>query len=828
MRKVELASTQNNEPNPQALGSATSQQERAGVSLVTGAVGKPSKHESAVQHVSGSARYVDDLIEPANGLYAAVIRSPIAKGTLSKLDLSAVKASPGVVTVMTIDEVPGHKDIGPVFPGDPLMTSTEVKFFGQVLAVVAASTEMQARRAAQKAVIEFDPSAAGYNQPLLDPRKAVAKNSLVRPSHYMTLGDVDAAFAQSAQVLEAKQHVGGQEHFYLEGQVSLAMPTEEGGMLVYTSSQHPSEVQKLVAEVLDIPLNRVTVDMRRMGGGFGGKESQAAQWACLAALLADKTGRAVKLRLPRQDDMIMTGKRHPFANQYRIGIDAEGLIQAADIEVIGDCGNSPDLSDAIVDRAMFHADNAYFLPNARIAGHRALTNTVSHTAYRGFGGPQGMMIIERAMDDIARAVGKDPLDVRKLNLYGTDSVNPERSMTPYHQQVEFNYLPEIIEQLEDSSDYRARRTAIREYNKTSPILKKGLALTPIKFGISFTLQHLNQAGALIHIYTDGSIQVNHGGTEMGQGLHTKVGQIVAQTLGVKLESIQVTATRTDKVPNTSPTAASSGTDLNGKAAQNAALTLKQRLVEFLVAEKSTAENPLTAESIVMEDGMVSWGSSDDSNEPETMTFAELVQAAYVGRISLSSTGYYRTPKIWYDRDQAKGRPFFYFALGAAVSEVLVDTLTGEYKVTRVDILHDVGRSINPAIDRGQIEGGFIQGMGWLTTEELVWHEDGRLLSNNPATYKIPAIGDTPPVFNVELYEHANDEATVYNSKAVGEPPFMLAISVWSALRDAVSSLSDYTISPDLDAPATPERVLKAVMDVQRQLAETSLNQEAEL
>ncbi len=822
MRKVELAPTQNNEPNPQALDSAaTSQQERAGVSLVTGSVGKPSKHESAVQHVSGSARYVDDLIEPANGLYAAVIRSPIAKGTLSKLDLSAVKASPGVVTVMTIDEVPGHKDIGPVFPGDPLMTSTEVKFFGQVLAVVAASTEMQARRAAQKAVIEFDQSAAGYNQPLLDPRKAVAENSLVRPSHYMTLGDVDTAFAQSTQVLEAKQYVGGQEHFYLEGQVSLAMPSEEGGMLVYTSSQHPSEVQKLVAEVLDISLNRVTVDMRRMGGGFGGKESQAAQWACLAALLADKTGRAVKLRLPRQDDMIMTGKRHPFANQYRIGIDAEGLIQVADIEVIGDCGNSPDLSDAIVDRAMFHADNAYFLPNARIAGHRAFTNTVSHTAYRGFGGPQGMMIIERAMDDIARAVGKDPLDVRKLNLYGTETVNPERSVTPYHQQVEFNYLPEIIEQLEASSDYRARRTAISSFNKTSPILKKGLALTPVKFGISFTLQHLNQAGALIHIYTDGSIQVNHGGTEMGQGLHTKVGQIVAQTLGVKLESIQVTATRTDKVPNTSPTAASSGTDLNGKAAQNAALTLKQRLVEFLVAEKSTAEKPVAAESIVMEDGMVSWGSSDDSNESEKMTFAELVQAAYVGRISLSSTGYYRTPKIWYDRDQAKGRPFFYFALGAAVSEVLVDTLTGEYKVTRVDILHDVGRSINPAIDRGQIEGGFIQGMGWLTTEELVWHEDGRLLSNNPATYKIPAIGDTPPVFNVELYEHANDEATVYNSKAVGEPPFMLAISVWSALRDAISSLSDYTISPDLDAPATPERVLKAVMDVQRQLAESS-------
>ncbi len=830
MRKVE----QQGASSP--LGNLNDTADMAGVDVMTGAVGKPSKHESAVQHVTGSARYVDDLIEPANGLFAAVIRSPIAKGTLCKLDLNAVKTSPGVATVMTIDDVPGHKDIGPVFPGDPLMTSIEVKFFGQVLAVVAANTEMQARRAAQKAVMEFDDQDPGDHQPLLDPRKAVAENTLVRPSHFMTLGDVDAAFERSAQVLEAKQRVGGQEHFYLEGQVSLAMPTEEGGMLVYTSSQHPSEVQKLVAEVLDIPLNRVTVDMRRMGGGFGGKESQAGQWACLAALLADKTGRAVKLRLPRQDDMIMTGKRHPFANQYRIGIDTEGLIQAADIEVIGDCGNSPDLSDAIVDRAMFHADNAYCLPSARIAGHRAFTNTVSHTAYRGFGGPQGMMIIERAMDDIARVVGKDPLDVRTLNLYGSlnqssdqssdhqsSDDKPERSVTPYHQQVEHNYLPQIIERLEASSDYRARRAAITEWNKTSPILKKGLALTPVKFGISFTLQHLNQAGALIHIYTDGSIQVNHGGTEMGQGLHTKVAQIVAQTLGVTFEVIQVTATRTDKVPNTSPTAASSGTDLNGKAAHNAALTLKQRLVAFLAAEKSVPEA-----AIRFDNGLVTWGTTENKSENQSeieseseqmsMTFAELVQAAYVGRISLSSTGYYRTPKIWYDRDQAKGRPFFYFALGAAVSEVLIDTLTGEYKVTRVDILHDVGRSINPAIDRGQIEGGFIQGMGWLTTEELVWHEDGRLLSNNPATYKIPAIGDTPPVFNVELYEHANDEATVYNSKAVGEPPFMLAISVWSALRDAVSSLSDYTISPDLDTPATPERVLTSVMAVQAAVA----------
>ncbi|WP_369856495.1 xanthine dehydrogenase molybdopterin binding subunit [Candidatus Thalassolituus haligoni] len=784
----------------------------AGQDIVSAALGKPSPHESAIGHVSGSARYVDDMIEPANCLHAAVIRSSIAAGQITRLDLTAVSNSPGVATVMTVEELTGHVDIGPVFPGDPILTSSEVKFFGQCIAVVAATTELAARRAAQRAIVEYE-----THTPLLDPREALAQARLVRPSHRMIKGNIADGMAAAAHILEAEQAVGGQEHFYLEGQVSLALPGEDGGMLVYTSSQHPSEVQKLVAEVLDVPLNRITVDMRRMGGGFGGKESQAGQWACLAALLAAKTGRAVKMRLPRQDDMVMTGKRHPFANRYRIGIDSQGQILAADIEVIGNCGNSPDLSDAIVDRAMFHADNAYYLPHAVIDGHRAFTHQVSHTAYRGFGGPQGMMIIERAMDDIARTVGQDPLTIRKLNLYGTSTHNPDRTVTPYHQQVEHNSLPEMIEQLEHSSDYWARRTEIHQWNQTSPILKRGLALTPVKFGISFTLQHLNQAGALIHIYTDGSIQVNHGGTEMGQGLHTKVGQIVAQTLGVSSEVIQVTATRTDKVPNTSPTAASSGTDLNGKAAQNAALTLKQRLTGFLAAEKSVAET-----AIRFADGRVFWGEADTDTDTDNMSFAELVQAAYVGRISLSATGYYRTPKIHYDRSSASGRPFFYFANGAAVAEVVIDTLTGEYKVCRVDILHDVGRSINPAIDRGQIEGGFIQGMGWLTTEELVWHNDGRLLSNSPATYKIPAIGDTPPVFNVSLYEQANNEATVYNSKAVGEPPFMLAISVWSALRDAISSLSNYQLSPDLDTPATPERVLKAVMAIQTDMLDKAV------
>jgi xanthine dehydrogenase large subunit len=592
--------------------------------------------------------------------------------------------------------------------------------------------------------------------------------------------------------------IGGQEHFYLEGQVSTAEPTEDGGMTIYSSSQHPTEVQKLVAEVLSIPFNLVTVDIRRMGGGFGGKETQAAPWACVAALLAHHTQKPVKLRLGRADDMLLTGKRHPFETNYEIGFDEEGLIKGIEIEVSGNCGISPDLSDAIVDRAMFHADNAYYLDQATITGHRCKTNTVSNTAFRGFGGPQGMLVIEGAMDDIARYLNKDPLAVRKLNLYQKQ----QRNITHYHQTVEHNNLQEIIEKLELSSDYTERRRQIREFNKHNPIVKKGIALTPVKFGISFTVQHLNQAGALIHIYTDGSIHLNHGGTEMGQGLFVKVAQIVAQEFSVDVRTVNVSSTRTDKVPNTSPTAASSGTDINGKAAQNAAQIIKSRLLNF-----ASEHFEVEVASIEFSNGQVLVGE-------QTLSFAELVQLAYMNRVSLSSTGFYKTPKIHYDRETASGRPFFYFANGAAVSEVMIDTLTGEYKVSRVDILHDVGTSLNPDIDLGQIEGGFIQGMGWLTTEELSWNSDGKMQTIGPATYKIPAISDTPEIFNVALLaDEPNREPTIYHSKAVGEPPFMLAISVWSALRDAVASISDYKVSPTLNTPATPERVLNAVTHI---------------
>ncbi len=760
-----------------------------------GKVGKSHPHESAIRQVSGQARYVDDMPQPANLQYAAVGTSPEASGTLNSIDLTAVWASPGVTDVITVDDVPGHVDIAPVFDGDPIFAQDQVLFNGQALFAVLADSVQHARQAALKAIIDITPSA-----PCLTVETAKQQSNFVRPAHFMQQGDFDTAFGRSELNAQGHLSIGGQEHMYLEGQVSMAINDEEDRVLVYTSSQHPSEVQKLIAEVLGCKLHKVVVDMRRMGGGFGGKETQAAQWACIAALLAKRNQCAVKLRLPRMQDMIATGKRHPFENSYQVGFNQEGLIKAADIDINGNCGHSPDLSDAIVDRAMFHCDNGYYLENVNVAGHRCRTNQVSHTAYRGFGGPQGMIVAEAMMDAIARKVGKDPLTVRKLNLYG----DKERNLTPYGMTVEHNLLGDLIARLEASSDYWARREAITQFNKTSPIVKKGLSLTPVKFGISFTAKHLNQAGALLHIYTDGSMQINHGGTEMGQGLHTKIGQIVANEFGVSLHDIEVTATRTDKVPNTSPTAASSGTDLNGKAAQNACIIVKQRLAEFYA--ETINESELTADKVIFADNYVTLG-------PHSVEFVRLVQDAYIGRVSLSSTGFYKTPKIHYDRSTGNGRPFFYFAYGASVSEVSIDTLTGEYKVERVDILHDVGRSLNPAIDIGQIEGGFIQGMGWLTTEDLKWDDRGRLISNNPATYKIPAIGDTPEVFNVDLYPRDNDEDSIYHSKAVGEPPFMLANSVWCAIKDAISSLTDYKVDPQLPAPATPEAVLKCIMSI---------------
>ncbi|SDK94876.1 xanthine dehydrogenase, molybdenum binding subunit apoprotein [Modicisalibacter muralis] len=755
-------------------------------------------HESAIKHVTGRAAYIDDIPAPSDVLHIALGLSPVAHGRLTRLDLEKVKRAPGVVDVITIVDVPGHTDIGPVFPGDPIFVDDEISYVGQTLFAVAATSYKAARLAVKEAVIEIDERPAS-----LDPVTATERGEFVRPTHTHQSGDWQQALESSAHVLEGEQFVGGQEHFYLEGQACLVLPTEDEGVMVYTSNQHPSETQKLVAEVLDIPFHAVTMEMRRMGGGFGGKETQASPWACIAAIIARRTGRAAKLRLPRAEDTRATGKRHPFNNRYRLGFDDQGVLTGGDITVIGDCGYSPDLSDAVVDRAMFHADNAYSLGQARVTGHRAKTNTASNTAFRGFGGPQGMMIIEAAMDDIARHLGEDPLTVRKRNLYRLG-----RDVTHYGQRVEqITLLHDIVEQLEASSDYWSRRKAIAEFNAKSPIIKKGLALTPVKFGISFTVQHLNQAGALLLVYTDGSVSINHGGTEMGQGLHTKVCQVVARELGLDLEQVRITATRTDKVPNTSPTAASSGADLNGQAARDAASKLRERLFDFAAQHFDQELGGLDREGMRLEGGELIAGVGESERR---IPWGELIQKAYLARVSLSEKGFYATPLIHYDRDAAKGRPFYYYAHGAAVAEVEVDTLSGEYRLSRADILHDVGDSLNPAIDIGQIEGAFIQGMGWLTSEELKWNEQGRLISDGPATYKIPAFGDLPPVFNVDLLQgHPNSQASIYRSKAVGEPPFMLGISVWSALRDALASLVDYRHCPRLDTPATPERVLMA-------------------
>ncbi|MFG8071540.1 xanthine dehydrogenase molybdopterin binding subunit [Pseudomonas aeruginosa] len=754
-----------------------------------GVAGQSTLHESAWLHVSGQARYIDDLPEPEGILHAAVGHSEQAHARITKLDLDAVRAYPGVVAVFTMADVPGHTDIGPVFPGDPVLAGELVEHIGQPIFAVAATSHTAARKAAKLAKVEYETLPA-----IFDTREALAKQFFVRPSHTQQRGDPDAALVAAPHRLKGEINVGGQEHFYLEGQACLVLPQEDGGMFVHTSSQHPAEVQKLVAEVLGIPLHAVTTSVRRMGGGFGGKETQAAPVACVAALLANATKRPVKYRLSRPDDMVQTGKRHDFFNTYDIGFDEQGVIQGAEIVVAGRCGYSPDLSSAIVERAMFHSDNAYYLDQARVTGHCCKTHTVSNTAFRGFGGPQGMMVIEQAVDDIARHLNLDPLEVRKRNLYRAG-----RDTTHYGQTITHHVLPELISQLETSSDYHARRAEITAFNQQSPVLKRGLALTPVKFGISFTAKHLNQAGALVLIYTDGSLQVNHGGTEMGQGLYIKIAQVVAAAFQIDVDKVKVTATRTDKVPNASPTAASSGSDLNGMAALDACEKIKARLVTFGAELFGCEEREVRFENnqVVAGDARMDWG--------------DFVQKAYMNRVSLSSSGFYATPNIYYDHAKGQGHPFLYYANGAACSEVVLDTLTGEYRVLRTDILHDAGQSLNPEIDIGQIEGGFVQGMGWLTTEELVYSDTGRLLTTGPATYKIPAISDTPPDLRVNLLANSpNKEATVFRSKAVGEPPLMLGIAVWSALRDAVAAINEGRYSPPLDTPATPERMLNAV------------------
>ncbi len=697
-------------------------------------------------------------------------------------------AFPGVADVATAADVPGENNYGSAVHDDPIFAPGLVEYAGAPLFAVAAQDYMTARRAARSARVEYEPLPA-----ILDIRAALAAQTTVLPTQRLLRGRPHEVLEQAPRRLRGTVHIGGQDHFYLEGQIAIAIPQEDGGMLIQSSTQHPSEVQQIVAHALATHANRITVQCRRMGGGFGGKETQPALIAAAAAVLAHKTGRAVKLRLDRDTDMLMTGKRHDFLADYEVGFDQEGRILALTVMLASRCGYSADLSGPVNDRAMMHIDNAYYLENVEIVSHRCKTHTVSNTAFRGFGGPQGMMVIEQIIDSIARTLGMDPLAVRRRNFYGTH----ERNVTHYGQLIEDNLVHSIVDRLADSSAYQERRKRIAAWNAGRPVVRRGIALTPVKFGISFTATMFNQAGALVHVYTDGTVLLNHGGTEMGQGLFTKVAQVVASELGLPLSAIRVSTTDTSKVPNTSASAASASADLNGKAAQAAAQTIRERLTQFVSESFAVAESEVS-----FRDGQVLIGRKQ-------LTFTEVVQQAYRARISLSATGFYRTPKIQYDKNTLQGRPFFYFAYGAAVSEVALDTLTGETQLLRVDILHDAGRPLNSAIDLGQIEGGFLQGVGWLTSEELWWNAQGELRTHAPSTYKIPTARDWPPHWQVRLLENCpNHEETIYRSKAVGEPPLMLAISTFLAIRDAVAGTSGAV--PDLVAPATPEAVLRCV------------------
>ncbi len=763
---------------------------------IAGAAGSAVPHDSAHLHVSGAATYTDDIPEPRGVLHLAVGMSARAHARLKRVDLDAVRAAPGVVDVMVARDIPGDNNCGPVKKDDPILAPGLVQYVGQAIFAVAAHSVEQARKAVALAEIDYEDLEA-----ILDPQTAVEKASFVLPSETLERGEPAAAIGGAAHRLQGRVELGGQDQFYLEGQIALALPREDGDLFVYSSTQHPGEVQHLVAEAIGRKSKDVVVECRRMGGAFGGKESQPALIACIAGLMANRTGRACKLRLDRDTDMIMTGKRHDFLIDYDVGFSDDGRIEGIDFMFASRCGMSADLSGAINDRTMFHCDNAYYLQNIRIVSHRCKTHTVSNTAFRGFGGPQGMFAIEYVIDDIARYLGMDPLDVRRSNYYGIG----ERDVTPYLQKVEDNILPEITTLLENGADYRARRALVQRFNDEHRYLKKGIALTPVKFGISFTATHLNQAGALLHVYADGTVHLNHGGTEMGQGLFTKVAQVVAEELQIDIGNIKITASDTSKVPNASATAASSGSDLNGKAAQAAARKIKARMTRF------------AAEHFKVGEAQVEFANNEVRAGDNVLSFAELAHLAWFARVSLSSTGFYRTPKINYDRSTFSGRPFFYYAYGAAITEVLIDTLTGEYRMLRVDILHDCGKSLNPAIDMGQIEGGFIQGVGWLTTEELWWNERGELKTHAPSTYKIPVCSDVPEQFNVEIYESGgNREDTIFRSKAVGEPPLMLALSVFHALRDAIAATGSADCRPPLRAPATPEAVLEAVLAVSEQ------------
>lgn len=765
---------------------------------IRGAVHTNMRHDSAVKHVTGRAVYIDDMPVPPNCQETALVLSPYASARIVSIDTSEAAGMPGVSVVISAKDIPGTNDIAPVFADEPMLADATADYAGMPVAAVAADTYDQALAAAKRIKIEYEEL-----EPVLSIEEAWEKGLFTYAPPKIVFGDAEAAIEKSPHTVSGDVSCGGQDHFYLESHIALAVPGEDRDMTVYSSTQHPTEVQHGVSHILGVAQNDVTVEVRRMGGGFGGKESQSTIVAGIAALLAQICRKPVKLRLRRDDDMIATGKRHDFLFKYRMGFDATGRIDSAIIDMAARSGNVADLSAGVVARALCHGNNAYYIPNVLFRGWPCKTNTVSNTAFRGFGGPQGMIAIETAIEHIARALGKTVEEVRAVNWMGTT----DRNVMPYGQTVTENIMPEIADRLAREIDLDGRKKAIDEFNASHTTLKKGIALMPVTFGISFNAPVLNQAGALVHVYTDGSVHLNHGGTEMGQGLFTKVAQVVSSVFQIDIDHVKISATRTDKVPNTGPTAASAGSDLNGMAAFNAADEIRQRMAGVVAEHFGVPED-----EIEFRQNRVYAGN-------ENLSFAEAAEKTWLERVSLSATGYYKTPDIHWDAETMTGSPFYYFTFGASVSEVVIDTLTGESRVLTTDILQDVGSSLNPSIDLGQIEGAFVQGMGWLTSEELVWDPKGRLMTHGPSTYKIPGSRDVPPHFKVHILEDVpNPVPTIYRSKAVGEPPVMLAISVWLALRDAVSRTGNPKLMPKLDAPATPEAILVALEDLKQRSA----------
>ena len=749
-------------------------------------------HESGSKHVSGYANYIDDIIEPEGTLYGAIGYSKKAHALITKLNLNEVWKSEGVVSVVTYKDIPGRNDVGPVYDGDPIFPK-KAEYFGQPLFAVAATSTELARKAVLKAKITYK-----NLKPIIDVKEALRKKLFVLKGRKIKRGNPLKKIKKAKNYLKNSFSLGSQEHFYLEGQIAFVIPQEDNDFKVYSSTQHPSETQQIIAKMLNQKNNSINVEVRRVGGGFGGKETQSFIFAAICTLLSKKTKQPVKLKIDRDDDIIITGKRHDFYSDYEVGFNDKGIIEGVKIKLISRCGISPDLSGPINARALLHIDNAYYLSDLAVENYLCKTNTSSSTAFRGFGGNQGMMIIENIIDNVAKHLKKDPAEIRKNNFYQKNKKN----ITHYGMKIEDNVINEIFNKLIKSSDYKKRKINIKKFNEKNKYLKKGIAITPVKFGISFTTTHLNQAGALVHIYfADGSVHVSTGAIEMGQGTYTKIAQLVANEFGLNYDNVKVSSTRTDKIPNTSASAASSTTDLNGAAAINAVNKIKHNLASY-VKRKYGLKN----DNAVYKNGYVNF-------KGKKFKFKSLVKEAYFSRVSLSSSGFYSTPKIHFNDKSFTGRPFLYFCYGAAVSEVLIDTLTGENKILRVDILHDHGKAINPAIEKGQIEGGFVQGAGWLTIEELNWKSNGELTTHSPSTYKIPAVSDMPEKFKVKVFKNENRENVVNKSKTTGEPPLMLGMSVFFAIKDAIASVANHKIIPNLNAPATPEAILLSINNI---------------